>query len=221
MKTWMMTLLMIMTAGFLTSCEEDNKLAFRLEGGWRGDFGMNYTIEYRGRQYTYDSYDTYLVFYNDGPFYSSHGWGKQVDYYEYGPYEYQYFSFKWSIHNGIIHITYPRNPGLEVTIYDYKMSWGHFTGWFGNSDISFDLRKLSDDYDWDYYVNDYSYGYNGTWSWDYYPYYSKSRSAVEGRTRTAADSTEVGTTGSLTIPEEEFRVVNIGNRYMNQNEEED
>ena len=207
MKTWMMMLIMIMTAGILTSCEEDNKLAFRLGGDWRGDFGMNYTMEYRGRLYTFDSYDTYLVFYNDG-IASTHGWGKQVDYYDFGPYEYQYYRFNWRIRDGIIYISYPAHPELEVSIYDYKMSWGHFTGWFDDSDVRFDLRKLVDtDYDWDYYRNDYAYGYNNSWSWGggYYPYYSKTRAGMEG-----VDNEEVGNAGT-----EEFRVVGIGNRYMN------
>ncbi len=212
MKNWMMMLIMIMTASAMTSCDEDQKLAFKLDGEWRGDFGMNYTIDYRGRQYTFDSYDTYLVFYNDG-IVASHGWGKQVDYYDYGPYEYQYYRFNWRIRDGIIHITYPHNPELEVTIYDYRMSYSHFTGWFGNSDISFDLRKLTGDYDWDYYCNDYSYYSRTGWSYGNYPYYSNTRST--------ADSTDIKKVNAEVEDGEEFTIVGIGNRYMNNlNDEE-
>lgn len=216
MKTWMMMLIMIMTAGIMTSCEEDRKLGFRLDGEWRGDFGMNYTIEYRGQLYTYDSYDTYLVFYNDG-IASSHGWGKQVDYYDYGPYEYQYYRFNWYIRDGRIHITYPRNPELEVTIYNYRMSYSHFYGTFGTSNISFDLRKLTGDYDWDYYYSDYSYGTRYDWNYGYYggnyPYYSKTRA-----TDKTTDSVAVKN-GKKT--DEEFRIVKVGNRFTESQKKDD
>lgn len=212
MKTWMMMLFMAMTAVFLGSCDEDNRLAFRLDGAWRGDFGMNYTIEYRGRLYTFDSYDTYLIFYNDG-IAASHGWGKQVDYYDFGPYERQYYSFRWRIRDGIIYITYPHNPELTVEIHDYKMNFSHFTGWFGNSDVHFDLRHLSDDYDWDYYRNDYCYFERSGWSYGSYPYYAKTR----GEAAAQADSITV----ERAAGEEEFRVVGMGNRYMNRLDQEE
>ena len=221
MKNWMMMLVMVMTAGMMTSCDEDEKMAFKLGGEWYGDFGMNYTVEHRGRLYTYDSYDTYLKFYNDG-ISASHGWGKQVDYYDYGPYEYMYYKFYWRIRDGVIHITYPRNPELEVTIYDYRMTWSRFFGWFGNSDVQFSLDRLDRDYDWDCYTNDYYCYDRGGWSFDigfgydnYYPYYAKSRAAGDSiATKECEMPDTLVVTRAAKGQEKEFRMVGRGNRYQ-------
>lgn len=221
MKTWMMMLAMVMTAGLLTSCEEDRRVAFKLDGAWYGDFGMNYTyLDRYGRQITVDSYDTYLKFYNDG-ITATHGWGKQVDYYRVGPYERLYYRFEWRIRDGIIHITYPSNPELSVDIYDYTMRWGHFTGWFGNSDIRFDLRSLSEDYDWDIYKgNYYEYCYDG-WRYDGYGWYETYYGPYWAPTRAASgDSLQTAKADSLqgNAPQKgtgESRIVKVGNRYMN------
>lgn len=207
-------LIMVMTAGMMTSCDEvvfhagygtNGEVAFRLEGEWRGDFGMNYTTYFNGRPYTFDSYDTYLVFYpNNG--YAS-GWGKQVDYYEYGPYEYQYYKFNWTVRNGILYLTYPYDPELNVRIYDYKISYNHFMGRFENSSAGFDLIKLSSPYNWGYYNGNYMYGAYDEWVWGNYPYYAKSRAAA---TTNATDSVSAVKTDT-----NEPLIVKPGNRYMN------
>lgn len=224
MNNWMMTLIAIFTMGIFTSCEEDNKIAFRLDGEWRGDFGMNYTIERNGRLYTFDSFDTYLVFYNDGVMYSTHGWGKQVDYYDYGPYAYQYYRFYWRIRDGKIYLDYPYDPELNTVIYDYRISFGHFTGWFDNSDVRFDLRKLDDtSYDWEYYRGDYIYGYNNAWSWGgYYPYYVKTRSNENAGNKNIdkkADTADYGVVERGSSEDKNFTVVKRGNRFINPVEE--
>ena len=235
-KTWMMMIATIMMAGIMASCDSDQKLAFRLDGAWYGDFGMNYTyIDRRGQAITVDSYDTYLKFYNDG-IAASHGWGKQVDYYRYGPYERLYYRFEWRIRDGVIHITYPCDPQLSVDIYDYSLKWGHFTGWFGDSDVHFDLRSLSTDYDWDIYTgNYYEYCYTG-WHYDgygwyesYYPYYAKTRTTDTTEVQTNANSTEVQADvqtpmvmkKSPSMDSSERRILKIGNRYMNNLQELD
>ena len=103
-------MLMMLTAILcLSSCnlvwnvEEDMdvKQSIKFAGQWTGDFGMYYTYRQNGRLYTFDSYDTDIVFYPeyDG---ATYGYGKQVDYYERGPYEYIYNRFDWEIRNGII-----------------------------------------------------------------------------------------------------------------------
>lgn len=211
MKNWMTIIILIMTMGMMTSCDEDNKIAFKLDGEWRGDFGMNYTIEYRGRMYTFDSYDTYLVFYNDG-IASTHGWGKQVDYYEFGPYEYQFYRFNWHIRDRVLYLEYPYNRELNTRIYNFKMSFSHFTGWFDGSDVYFDLRKLNSNYDWEIYHDNYAYGDRYNWNWSSpYPYYTRAQATT--------DETVNEEVNDSTAKNNEFRIVVYGNRFTDKKED--
>lgn len=163
-----------------TSCEdEDTHEAMVLSGQWYGDFGMYYEVQDRyGNWQRFDSYDTDIVFYPDYD-YATHGYGKQVDYYRYGPYDYQYYYFNWSIRNGVVYLTYPHDSNLNTGIYDYRMNNDYFEGRFEGSDTRFSLRKIVDYYDWSYY-NGYGnyYYYPSNYYYDYYydyPYYAKGR----------------------------------------------
>ncbi len=133
--------------------------------------------EYRG--IIYKSYDTRMVFYPDYN-YATHGYGKQVDYYDRGPYRYQYYTFYWSVDRGIITLTYPHDPDLNTTIYDYRMTPDYFSGYFGDSNEKFRLYKMTDYYNWG--------AYNGDWGYEYYsgngPYYSKTTSSNADTTST-------------------------------------
>ena len=116
---------------------EDTNKSMVLSGEWRGDFGMYY--DYRddyGRVYTFDSYDTYLTFI-PAYSYANYGRGTQVDYYDYGPYEYQYYKFRWSVENGYIYLTYDYDPQLNnwtpyVNSYGYwdRDNWGYYYPYF-------------------------------------------------------------------------------------------
>lgn len=174
-------------AGFFTSCVdvEDTNQSMVLSGEWRGDFGMYYTYVDRGRSYTFDSYDTYIRFVPDYR-YANHGTGTQVDYYEYGPYEYQYYRFTWSVNNGIINMYYEYDPDLDTRISNYHMTNDYLTGTFSSSGTSFRLYKVVDFYSWTPYVNTYGYGSRNDWSVDYYYDYPYSR----GSDTQSADSTE-------------------------------
>ena len=182
-------LLALMACTTFTSCDwwdEDYDQSKVLSGQWQGDFGMNYqyTFNYRGRTYTetFDSYDTDVVFYPDYNG-ATHGYGKQVDWYEYGPYEKIYHRFDWKIVNGVVQLRYPDDPRMSTDIYDYHMTNDYFSGYFDYTKESFKLRKLADYYNWTPYVNTYSYydRYNwyDPWYNNYYgrsPYYAKTRS---------------------------------------------
>ena len=61
---------------------------------------MYYEYEYRGHIYTFDSYDTDIVFYPEYD-YATYGYGYQVDWYEEGPYERMSFKFNWEIRDGV------------------------------------------------------------------------------------------------------------------------
>ena len=123
-----------------------------------------------GRVYTFDSYDTYLTFI-PAYSYANYGRGTQVDYYDYGPYEYQYYKFRWSVENGYIYLSYDYDPQLNTRISNYRMTNDYFTGTFSESGTSFRMRKLVDYYNWTPYVNSYGYWDRDNWGY-YYPYYA-------------------------------------------------
>ncbi len=192
-----MLLTAIIGVAMFTSCEDsDTMQSMALSGQWRGDFGMFYEYEYHGRYYTFDADYTDIVFYPDYD-YASHGWGKQVDYYYDGPYEYQYYRFYWTIDQGIVYLRYPSDPTLSAVISEYRMNNDRFSGWFEGSTASFSLYKIADYYDWTPYVDVYGYGLNNGW---HPAYYVDSRAAE---------------TDSLTVPFDasEGRVVRRGNRF--------
>lgn len=170
---FLIAIILMMSAFALTSCidMEDTSQSMALSGEWRGDFGMYYTyVDGRGRHYTFDSYDTRLTFI---PAYSQaqHGRGTQVDYYEYGPYVYQYYKFSWSVNNGNIYLTYDYDHELDTRISNYRMTNDYFSGTFASSGTSFRLYKIADYYNWTPYVNIYGYGPRNDWYGDY-PYYA-------------------------------------------------
>ena len=174
--------ILIACACTFISCDriEDTNQSMALSGEWQGDFGMYYTYVDRGRTYTFDSYDTYIRFIPDHP-YANYGTGTQVDYYEYGPYEYQYYHFTWSVRNSTIYLSYEYDHSLDTRISNYHMTNDYLTGTFPASNTTFRLYKLSDFYSWTPYVNTYGYGSRYDWNYEY----SATRSADE----LAADST--------------------------------
>ena len=166
--------ILLISAFAFISCDDfdDINQSMALSGDWRGDFGMYYNyVDGRGRHYTFDSYDTRITFI---PAYSQarHGRGTQVDYYEYGPYEYQYYKF--------------------TKINNYRMTNDYFSGTFSNTGTSFRLYKLADYYNWTPYVNVYGYGPRNDWDYGY-PYYApQTRSDVEATDSTSNAGEVVG-----------------------------
>ena len=168
----MVALLGMSSCNVVWNMDEDMDVhqSIKFAGQWTGDFGMYYNYRHNGRLYTFDSYDTDIVFYPeyDG---ATYGYGKQVDYYERGPYTHIYNRFDWEIRNGVIYLEYYSDPSLDCTIYDYKMTPDRFQGRFGSSSDRFYLTKIADYYDWTVYM-DYCYYYpNSGWYWS--PMYAK------------------------------------------------
>ena len=95
----------------------------------------------------------------------------EVDYYEYGPYEYQYYKFSWSVNNGNIYLTYDYDHELDTRISNYRMTNDFFSGTFASSGTSFRLCKIADYYNWTPYVNIYGYDSRDDW-YDNYPHYA-------------------------------------------------
>lgn len=196
----MLTAMIMM--GTLTSCENifiesdyvtptgqsmDRKQSAAFAGQWTGDFGAFYTYSTGYNTYRYDSYDTDVVFY---PEYNgaTYGWGKEVDFYEYGPYEYIYHKFDWEIRDGIVYLTYYNDASMDCWIRDYNMTNDYFSGYFGNSSNSFRLIKIADYYNWTPYVNTYSYGERREW----YGARMQENSAEADTTETAQPAPEEG-----------------------------
>ena len=182
---------------FVSCTDDDTEEAMVLSGQWQGNWGMYYEIEHNGRIYTFDSYDTDIVFYPQYD-YATHGYGYQVDWYRQGPYERMSFRFSWSITNGVIHLIYPGYPEYNTNIRNYSINNSRFRGYFDTGTEPFYLYKIADYYDWSYYYGygDYHYWYYDDWNWDWY---AKTRT-------TAPDSTSAKT------PTTEDRIVKIGSR---------
>lgn len=176
-----------------TSCDDDDMQGMALSGCWEGDFGMCYDYEYRGRLYTEYADYTDIQFY---PYENSYnkGYGYQVDIYECGPWDEVYHSFTWEVRNGIIYLDYCKSGEEELTTFlrDYEMTNDYLTGYFGNTNSHFSLRKYQDYYNWTPYINTYGdyrhgygYGYHEYYDWDYY--YAPTRSA-EGVTDSVSEA---------------------------------
>lgn len=203
-RKMMMMLMAVCSMGLMSSCDDDVNKSMALSGQWRGDFGMFYNYQYGNRIYTFDSYDTDVVFYPEYD-YATHGWGKQVDYYDYGPYEYQYHYFIWEVRYGVIHLAYPHDHELDTDIFDYRLNDRYFAGHFGSSDSGFRLYKMADYYDWNRYQGDYYYYDRYNWYDSYYnryPYYAKGKNGAKNVEAIEADSTAT-----------DGKIVGYGNRF--------
>ena len=196
------SLCMMASAGLLLSCDyiEDTRQSMVLSGEWQGDFGMYYEyVDGYGRCYTFDSYDTRITFI-PAYSYAHHGTGTQVDYYAYGPYEYQYYSFRWSISDGIICLVYDYDHELDARISDYHMTNDFLTGVFSASGTSFRLRKIADFYDWTPYVNAYGFNFRINWTRSCPDYVPETRCGKEEVDDGAEASGHVLSRGRRTTP---------------------
>lgn len=196
MKKSLYSLLLLLCSFGFVSCDEDTRQSMVLSGEWYGDFGMYYT--YRG--VTYDSYDTKIQLLPDYT-YATHGYGTQVDFYPYGPYDYIYHQIRWSIVNGVITIHYRWEEEWDTQIFNYSLTNNYFSGRFGDSPERFRLQKLVDYYDWTpYYVDYYGWGYRNGWSGGY-PWYAPGKDGA-------------GKEGKTTIEMPQPSEVHFGNRFV-------
>ena len=200
--TLLSTTLLLSVCVLFTSCNNDDVEEARiLSGEWQGDWKMSYETHLG---HIFYAYSTNLQFYTKSN-YTNRGYGYQVDFYDYGPYSEIYSRFNWEIQGGVIYIDYPDDHRYDTTIYEYRLTDRHFTGYLGDSDLYFDLVKLAG-FRWDYY-----YGYGDFYYWedpyyvwdagDYY-YYAKTRGNVD-------------MTDSISAPNERERIVRIGSKLGN------
>lgn len=134
---------------------QDRNESMTLSGQWTGNYGMFYTYTQYGYSTTYDSYKSDVIF---NPDYSgaTRGWGREVDWYNHGPYSVIQHKFYWEVRNGIVYLSYPSDSRLNCSIRDYCMTDYKFTGYFSNGYSRFTMSKISDYYDWSCYTSDVS-----------------------------------------------------------------
>ena len=201
-----LSIIFMIAALSFSSCNEieDINQSIVLSGEWRGDFGMYYDyIDKYGRTHTFDSYDTRITF-TPAYSYASHGRGTQVDYYDYGPYEYQYYKFSWSVENGILYLSYDYDHQLDTRISNYRMTNDYFSGTFSLTGTSFRLRKIADYYNWSPYVS--TFGYLDRYDWyDYDPYYAPM-------TRSEADQSQDSIASETKVDESQAKILSRGRR---------
>lgn len=163
----MYTMLMMAMMGFmtmsLTSCEEDEAIAYTLEGTWKGN--MYISSEWDGRYY--DATYSEITFLKDPRTYSS-GSGYWVDYYSKAPWDYVANHIDWRVDFGTIYI-YFVEEGTSMEIRDYRLNADRFSGYIydNGTNVDFELYNVSRPY-----YDNYRWGYD---SWDYDYYWSRTR----------------------------------------------
>ena len=164
MYNMLMMAMMGMMALSMTSCDEDESIAYTLEGTWKGN--MYISSEWDGRYY--DATYTEITFSKD-PYRYSSGTGYWVDYYNNAPWgSYVANHIDWKVDYGTIYI-YFREERTSLEIRDYHLNSSRFWGYINDSgtDVKFELYCV----DRPNYNNHY-WGYD---SWDYY--WSRTRGA--------------------------------------------
>lgn len=167
----------------------DSEQSYAFAGQWNGNWGMYYNYVWNGNVYQFNSYDTDIVFY---PKYNgaTYGWGRQVDWYDRGPYEGIQHEFNWEIRRGIVYLNYLSDASLDCWIRDYSMTYDYFKGYFGDTNSYFNLRKISDYYNWGVYttsycvigeIYDWRFGYSKTRSGDASAASSDSNAYIVGK----------------------------------------
>ena len=162
MKKLYTMMMMAMMALVFTSCEDDEHIAYTLEGTWSGN--MYISSYYDGR--TYDATRTEITFLKDPYTYSS-GSGYWVDYYSGAPWDYVANNIDWTVDWGTIKIHFvEENTYMEI--YDYRLNTNNFYGtiYDGDSRVEFELYNTSrpryDSYYWGYDAWDYGYAWSRT-----------------------------------------------------------
>ncbi len=164
MKKFTSILTMVLLAALpmvFTSCEEDDDdIAYRLDGVWYGTVASDYFYGRYGYETQYN--DVMLEFFSD-PYEYASGLGREVDY-GYGGYISDVVRFRYTVRNGVIYMDY--SDGTSVAIHNYRLYSNEVVGEFHDYDTgaylaSFELYR--DGYDWE----------------GRYRYYSKTHAATE------------------------------------------
>lgn len=152
-------LMIAISAATLTGCDDDENIAYNLEGVWEGDMYMQ--SRYNGRVYK-ASYS--VLAFDKNPYRYAQGTGYWIDYYSNAPWDYYSSRIEWRVRNERIEILSVKENRYYY-ISDYYMDGGYFNGYISDGDRTqhFRLRKTAspnwNDYDWNGYDFDYDYYY--------------------------------------------------------------
>ncbi|MBR6945445.1 MAG: hypothetical protein IKH64_05815 [Prevotella sp.] len=144
-----MVLLAVLSMTFVSCVEDDEDVAYNLEGTWYGSVKSDYFDRRYG--YTTEWTDVQLEFYKD-PYVYAEGSGREIDYN--GRYYSSVVGFNYIVRNHVIYIEY--YDGSKIAIYNYSLWMDEFKGEFhdyytGEYLASFRFERL--DYGWDYGYN--------------------------------------------------------------------
>ena len=171
MKKMFTMLKMAMMAMAFTSCDNDENIAYTLEGTWEGN--MYISSYWDGR--TYNATYSEITFLRDPYTYSS-GTGYWVDYYSDAPWDYVANHIDWTVRNGVIYVTFIED-GDRLEIHDYRLSSNRFYGtiYENGHSVDFDLFNVTHPYTyWDDYLWGYDSWYYDSWYYDDY-YWARTR----------------------------------------------
>ena len=159
-KCMTLAVLAVLSLSF-TSCEDnDEEIAYTLEGTWRGD--MYVSAEYDGT--VYDATYSEICFVCDPHHYSS-GTGYWVDHYSDAGWGRNHVvnHIEWKVNNESIKVYFVEEKAT-VFIENYRLDDKYFTGTIHDGDnyVDFSLRHITSP-NWDYYFDDYAKEDN-TWT---------------------------------------------------------
>ena len=149
-----MAFMAVMTMSLFVSCDEDDEIAYTLNGTWTGNLSAYYQDRWG---LVGDHYRTTITFYNDGT-------GEEVDYDVRSPYrDYSYCPFIWTVNNGTITLRYQDSNWAPVYIYDYSLNSNYFSGYMDDGTSRDIVFRLSYDgsFNWNpFYGRGYAKGNN-------------------------------------------------------------
>lgn len=148
-------MLMALGSFTLTSCDEDDEIAYTLEGLWRGN--MYVSSYYHGQ--TYMATYTEINFLRD-PYQYADGDGTWVDYYSNAPFDNVANHIRWHVNNGVIHVHF-LEEGTDISIHDYRLNDNIFRGtiYDGDTQVDFRMEHIYSPNDWNYNWYNSSYWY--------------------------------------------------------------
>ena len=169
-KFWVLMAMAMLTFSF-TSCDDDDEIAYTLEGTWQGNMWVS--TDWDGRYY--DASYTEVCFSRD-PYRYSSGTGYWVDYYDgnyWGGRNYVASHIEWQVRNGNISIYFVEDRE-SVEIHNYRLNDNYFTGeicWRDGYWQQFSLRHVSSP----------NWGRYDHWGYDVYydPYYYSNGSSMQ------------------------------------------
>ena len=152
-------IIMAMTATMFASCDDDNDIAYTLDGVWEGY--MYKQSNYNGRYYTSSSS---ILQFDQDPYRYAQGTGRWIDYYSDAPWDYFASYIRWKVENRTI-IIYSEKENQYYYISNYRLYDNYFEGYIGDEygqGQHFKLTKTASrnwrDYNWNGYDwDDYYY----------------------------------------------------------------